>query len=214
MISMLKEREIYTLDQVNELGASSKEGIKKLPTYHAILLAKNDVGRVNLYRLVSLSHLEYYQGRPRVPKSVLTNHREGLIVGSACEAGELYRAVLDGKSEKELIKIADFYDYLEIQPLGNNSFLLRSERSSIKEEEELKEHNRTIVRLGELLKKPVAATCDVHFLDPEDEIFRRIIMAGKGFKDADNQAPLYFRTTDEMLKEFSYLGEKRPRKSL
>ena len=209
MISMLKEREIYTLDQVNELGASSKEGIKKLPTYHAILLAKNDVGRVNLYRLVSLSHLEYYQGRPRVPKSVLTNHREGLIVGSACEAGELYRAVLDGKSEKELIKIADFYDYLEIQPLGNNSFLLRSERSSIKEEEELKEHNRTIVRLGELLKKPVAATCDVHFLDPEDEIFRRIIMAGKGFKDADNQAPLYFRTTDEMLKEFSYLGEKK-----
>ena len=211
MLQMLKEREIYNLDQLNELGQSSQEQIKKLPTYHAILLAANDVGRVNLYRLVSWSHLQYYNRRPRVPKSVLQKYREGLILGSACEAGELFRAIVRGASAQELAGIVQFYDYLEIQPLGNNMFMTRDDYEDPKTVEELKEYNRTIVRLGEQYDKPVVATCDVHFLNPEDEIYRRIIMAGKGFKDADEQAPLYLRTTEEMLQEFQYLGEEKAR---
>ena len=210
-IKMLKEREIFDLDQLNELGKSSPEQIKKLPTYHAILLATSDVGRVNLYRLVSWSHIQYYNRRPRVPKSVLQKYREGLLLGSACEAGELFRAILRGASQQELASIAQFYDYLEIQPIGNNMFMTRDDYDEPKTVEELKEFNRAIVRLGEQYDKPVVATCDVHFLNPEDEIYRRIIMAGKGFKDADDQAPLYLRTTEEMLREFDYLGEEKAR---
>ena len=207
-MEMLKLQGAETFDAVNELGSASLDQIKKLPTYHVIILAKNDVGRVNLYRLVSFSHLQYYNRRPRIPKSALNQYREGLIVGSACEAGELFRAVLEGKSEPEIARIVDFYDYLEIQPIGNNAFLLR-EDNDINSEADLQELNRKIVRLGEQFNKPVVATCDVHFLNPEDEVYRRIIMAGKGFKDADQQAPLFLRTTEEMLKEFSYLGSEK-----
>ena len=208
-LEMLKKQEIQTLDELNALGRSSESQIKKLPTYHAILLAKNDVGRVNLYRLVSWSHLQYYSRRPRVPKSVLQKYREGLIIGSACEAGELYQALLRGSPEQEVAKIAGFYDYLEIQPLGNNMFMTKEDREDRKTVEDLKELNRRIVELGERYAKPVVATCDVHFLDPQDEVYRRIIMASKGFKDADEQAPLYLRTTEEMLREFEYLGEEK-----
>lgn len=208
-IRMLDEREVYTLNEVNALGAASREAVKKMQTYHVIILAKNDIGRVNLYRLISLSHLEYYHLRPRIPKSILNKYREGLIVGSACEAGEIYRALLDGKPEEEIARIVSFYDYLEIQPLGNNDFLLHDEKSGIESKEDLIEINKKIVKLGEEFRKPVVATCDVHFLDPEDEVYRRIIMTGKGFKDADNQAPLYLRTTEEMLDEFAYLGSEK-----
>ncbi|MGN0330717.1 MAG: PolC-type DNA polymerase III [Kineothrix sp.] len=209
-ISMLEKEGAYTLRAVNEMGASSPEIVKRLPTYHAIILAKNDTGRVNLYRLVSESHLTYFSRRPRVPKSLLQECREGLIVGSACEAGELYRALLDGKTDAEIARIVSFYDYLEIQPAGNNKFMIDSERvKSIQSMEDILNMNRRIVELGEQFDKPVAATCDVHFMDPEGEVYRRIIMAGKGFGDADDQAPLYLRTTEEMLEEFAYLGSDK-----
>ncbi len=213
----MEDQHIETLQQVN----TSVTGVdpKKARTYHMIMIARNLVGLKNLYKLVSYSNLECYQRHPRIPRSVLEQHREGLLIGSACEAGELYRAILDNKPWGDLCNIASFYDFLEIQPLGNNSFLLRPfkgkggviEPPVCQSEEELKEHNRTILRLGETLNKPVCATCDVHFMEPEDEVYRRILMAGMGFDDADNQAPLYFRTTDEMLKEFAYLGEKKAR---
>lgn len=207
---MLAERGIEDLDQLNELGKANVDKIKKLPTYHAIILAKNDYGRVNLYRLVSMSHINYYNKRPRIPKSLYLKYQEGLIIGSACEAGELYQAILNGRPQEEIIRIASFYDYLEIQPLGNDKFMIESEKvPQVTSYEDLKEINRKIVRLGEQLHKLVVATCDVHFLDPEDEVYRRIIMAGKGFKDADDQAPLFLRTTDEMLKEFDYLGSEK-----
>ena len=210
MIPLLKEQGVTNLKQVNEWGASSKEIVKRLPSYHAIILAENNVGRENLYRLVSASHLDYYSKRPRVPKSFLMKHREGLILGSACEAGELYRALLEDKPEAEIARLVNFYDYLEIQPLGNNEFMIESERvPSINSMEDIRNINRRIVELGEEYGKPVVATCDVHFLDPEDEVYRRIIMAGKGFEDADNQAPLYLRTTEEMLAEFEYLGSDK-----
>ena len=212
LIEMLKERDIFNVDDIDKLGKLSPEAIKKLPSYHAILLAKNDIGRVNLYKMVSLSHIEYFHKRPKIPKSLLMECREGIILGSACEAGEIYRAVLKNESQDKITRLVDFYDYLEIQPIGNNEFMLRSDRgdeSSINSEEDLREINRKIVKLGEEFNKPVVATCDVHFLDPEDEIYRRIILAGKGFKDADNQPPLYFRTTEEMLEEFSYLGREK-----
>ena len=208
-IRMLKDRGIETLDDVNRMGQASPETIMKMPTYHAIMLAANDIGRINLYRLVSMSHLTYYSKRPRIPKSEFVKYREGLLLGSACEAGELYRAILGGRPEEEIIRIARFYDYLEIQPLGNNAFMLKSDREAINSMEELQDINRRIVKLGEMFKKPVVATGDVHFLDPEDEVYRRIIMAGKGFKDADDQAPLYLRTTEEMLAEFAYLGSEK-----
>ena len=210
MIPMLNKAGAQTLAQVNAMGASSPDIIKRLPTYHAIILAQNNIGRENLYTLVSESHVTYYSKRPRVPKSLLLKHREGLILGSACEAGELYRALLDGKPDSEIARIVNFYDYLEIQPLGNNQFMIASEKVPVVNSmEDVKSFNRKIVELGEEFNKPVVATCDVHFLDPEDEVYRRIIMAGKGFTDADDQAPLYLRTTEEMLEEFSYLGSDK-----
>lgn len=209
LMEMLKKRGIENLDSLDKLSDVNVDTVKKLPTYHAIILATNDIGRVNLYRLVSLSHLTYYNKRPRVPKSEFVKYREGLLLGSACEAGELYRGIVRGQPEEEIARIVKFYDYLEIQPLGNNEFMLRSDKEPVNTIEELQDINRRIVKLGEEFKKPVVATCDVHFLDPEDEVYRRIIMAGKGFKDADDQAPLYLRTTEEMLREFSYLGSEK-----
>ena len=208
-LEMFRERDVTDLDQINELGRSNEAAIKKLPTYHIIILAKNDIGRVNLYRLVSMSHLEYFARRPRIPRSELLKYREGLIIGSACEAGELYQAILRGAPRQEIARIVEFYDYLEIQPLGNNAFMLRDEKSPVNSEEDLKENVRQIIRLGEAFQKPVVATCDVHFMDPQDEVYRRIIMAGKGFSDADQQAPLFLRTTEEMLDEFAFLGAEK-----
>ncbi len=206
-VEMLKEREIDTLKELNQFGSMNPDAIRKLPSHHAVILAKNETGRVNLYRLVSMSHLQYFSRMPRIPKSEFLRYRDGLIIGSACEAGELFQAVLNGKSEEQIAKLVDFYDYLEIQPIGNNRFMIASDRvSNVRSEEDLRDLNRKIVRLGEKFQKPVVATCDVHFLDPEDEVYRRIIMAGKGFSDADEQAPLYLHTTEEMMEEFSYLG--------
>ncbi len=210
-IEMLKERHIETLNDLNSLGAMSVDTVKKLPTHHAIILAQNEVGRINLYRLVSESHLTYYAKRPRIPKSLYLKYKEGLCIGSACEAGELYQAILNGRPQEEIARLVNFYDYLEIQPLGNNMFMLESDKAPVETIEELQEINRKICRLGEEFHKPVVATCDVHFLDPQDEVYRRIIMAGKGFKDSDNQAPLYLRTTEEMLAEFEYLGSEKAR---
>lgn len=209
-IEMLKEKNVESLGDLHEISKSNPEIIKKMTTYHVIILAKNNVGRTNLYTLISKSHLDYYSRRPRIPKSELMKYREGLLVGSACEAGELYRALLDGKPDTEIARIVQFYDYLEIQPLGNNRFMILSDKvENINSEEDIRNMNRKIVELGEAFHKPVVATCDVHFLDPEDEIYRRIIMAGKGFSDADEQAPLYLRTTEEMLEEFQYLGSEK-----
>ncbi len=208
-IEMFESRHITTLDELNEKGIPTAEAICKMPTYHAIILAKNDIGRVNLYRLVSLSHLTYYHKRPRIPKSELQKYREGLILGSACEAGELYQALLHGRPAQEIARLVEFYDYLEIQPVGNNAFMLRDSKSPVNSIEDIQDLNRQIVQLGEDFHKLVVATCDVHFLNPEDEIYRRIIMAGKGFSDADEQAPLYLRTTEEMLAEFEYLGSEK-----
>ena len=208
-IAMLRERGLEDLDQVNEVGTTSVENIMKMPTYHAIILATCDQGRTNLYNLVSMSHITYYHRRPRIPKSEFLKYRDGLLLGSACEAGELYRAILNGRPEEEIARIVDFYDYLEIQPLGNNAFMLRDEDSPVSSEEDIIAINKRIVKLGEDFNKLVVATCDVHFLDPEDEVYRRIIMAGKGFDDADDQAPLYLRTTEEMLEEFAYLGSAK-----
>ena len=206
---MLMDRGIENLDKLGDLSVSTPETIGKMPTYHAIILATNDTGRVNLYRLISMSHLTYFNKRPRIPKTEYLKCKEGLIIGSACEAGELYQALLNGRPEEEIIRLVKFYDYLEIQPLGNNQFMLSEEKYPVEKIEDLQDLNRRIVELGEQFQKPVAATCDVHFLNPEDEVYRRIIMAGKGFKDADNQAPLFLRTTEEMLKEFEYLGAEK-----
>ena len=208
-VEMLEERQVHTLDELNQISKLSKETIKKLPTYHAIILAQNDIGRVNLYKLISLSHIDYYNRRPRIPKSAFLENREGLLIGSACEAGELYQGILRNQSKEEITRIVKFYDYLEIQPLGNNQFMIEDEKFDVHSQEDLIDINRKIIALGEEFNKLVVGTCDVHFLDPQDEIYRRIIMAGKGFKDADNQAPLYFRTTEEMLEEFRYLGREK-----
>ena len=208
-VEMLRERGIETMENLEQMESYTEESIRKLPSYHAIMLAQNDIGRVNLYRLVSDSHIKYYNRRPKIPKSEFMKYREGILLGSACESGELYRTLLRGSTQEEVARIVQFYDYLEIQPLGNNAFMLRSDKEPIESEEDLKDINRQIVELGEQFNKLVVATCDVHFLDPEDSIYRSIIMAGKGFDDADQQAPLFLRTTEEMLKEFEYLGSEK-----
>ena len=209
-VEMLEEKGLHTLKEVADFANGSADIVKKKPYFHAIILAANETGRINLYRLVSMGHLDYFYRKPRVPKSMFLKYRDGLIIGSACEAGELYRALLDEAPESRIKELVEFYDYLEIQPIGNNKFMIESERvENIHSFDDLKDMNRKIVALGEKYNKPVCATCDVHFLDPEDEIYRKIIFAGKKMKDADDQPPLFLRTTEEMLEEFSYLGEEK-----
>ncbi|MDE5854418.1 MAG: PHP domain-containing protein, partial [Ruminococcus sp.] len=206
LINRIKSHRGYTnLNQLNELIDDIE--IKKLKSYHQIILVRNQAGLKNLYKLVSICNLDYFYKKPLIPKSILEKHREGLIFGSACEAGELFQAMLAKKSNKKLEELAKFYDYLEIQPICNNEFMIREGiANNIKE---LQDYNRKIIALGEKLNIPVCATCDVHFIDPKDAIYRKIILANMGFKDIENQAPLYFRTTEEMLAEFEYLGEDK-----
>ena len=210
LYEMLVERGVKTVEDVNELGSESDDTIKKGRTYHGIILAKNEIGRVNLYRLISEAHVRYFNRRPRMPMSMINKYREGLILGSACEAGELFRAVVDDAPDEEIARLVNFFDYLEIQPIGNNEFMTRKKENPCTIED-LQNYNKRIVELGRLFNKPVVATCDVHFLDPEDSIYRAIIMKSKGFEDAVNQPPLYFRTTEEMLAEFEYLGSEKAR---
>ena len=206
MIDMLKEKGATKIEDIDKICAGNTD-FRRLPTYHAIILAKNYVGLRNLYKLISFSHLDYFYKKPRILKSIYKKYSEGLMLGSACEAGELYRAIVAGKTDEELEAIAADYDYLEIQPLWNNMFMVRNE--TVPDTKALEDINKKIVALGDKLGKLVVATCDVHFMDPQDEIYRRILMAGQGYDDADEQAPLYLRTTEEMLKEFEYLGEEK-----
>ncbi len=215
-IEKLKDRNISNINQIDDTILTKEEKIeriKKDTSYHIIILAASEIGRINLYRLISMSHLDYFRKAPRIPRTELMAHREGLIIGSACEAGELYRRILDLRNgtcdEARVRETAEFYDYLEIQPLANNEYMLYDEHkeyASVNSWDDLEDINKKIVKLADELGKPCVATCDAHFLNPEDEVYRRILMAGKGFSDADNQAPLYLRTTDEMLQEFEYLG--------
>ncbi|MFV0314127.1 MAG: PolC-type DNA polymerase III [Anaerotignum sp.] len=203
------ENKVFTLDEIN-IFSSRTVNYKKLRANHAIILVENYIGLRNLYELVSISHIDYFHRRPRIPKSQLMRLREGLILGSACEAGELYRALLDHSSKEVIENIVQFYDYLEIQPLANNQFMINSPKvDAIHSQDDLIEMNKKIVTLGEKYNKPVVATCDTHFIDPDDKVYRKIIMAAEGFSDAENQPPLFFRTTDEMLEEFAYLGQEK-----
>ena len=211
LVQLMKEKGIEDISEIN-VSLSGKADVKSLKTYHCILLVKTQKGMRNLYELISKSHLDYFYKRPRVPKSLLQKYRDGLIVGSACEAGELYRTILENPYNLDydgIMSLVNFYDYMEIQPLGNNAFLLREGR--VDSVEDLKFINKSIIELAKRANKKVVATCDVHFLNPEDEVYRRVLMAGQGFDDADQQAPLYLRTTEEMLKEFEYLGEETAR---
>ncbi len=206
MLEKLKEQGVEKLNEIDNVFQENMN-LKQLPTYHAVILTKDYVGLKNLYKLISFSHLNYFYKKPKIPKSLYRKYSEGLMIGSACDRGELYQAILEGLPKEKIEEIASFYDYLEIQPLGNNEYLIRN--GMIENKDGLIEINREIVALGEKLNKPVVATCDVHFLDPEDEIYRRILMAGQKYDDADYQAPLYLRTTEEMLEEFSYLGKEK-----
>ncbi|MPM92813.1 DNA polymerase III PolC-type [bioreactor metagenome] len=200
------EHKIENISKINEAIAGDFNYKTARPA-HQIILVKNYEGLKNLYRLISISHLEHYYKRPRILKSLLLQHQDGLILGTACDAGELHTAVREGRPFDELIKIADFYDFLEIQPVANAAHLVRS--GQVENEDKLRQINKTIVSLGQKIKKPVVATGDVHFLNPEDEVYRRIIMSGQGYADAEEQAPLYLRTTEDMLQEFSYLGQEK-----
>ena len=206
MIQKLKDKGAEKISDIDNMN-NSTINLKNLESYHSVILVKNYTGLKNLYKLISYSHLNYFYKKPKIPKSIYIDNCEGLIIGSACEAGELYRALISGKTDDEIEEIVELYDYLEIQPIGNNMFMVRN--GTVKDEEELKNINKKIVELGEKYNKPVVATCDVHFLEPSDEIYRRILMAGQGYEDADEQAPLYFRTTEEILDEFRYLGDEK-----
>ena len=210
-MEMLKERGIEKLSEIDRLDTDHIGKVRKLPSYHIILLAKNDLGRINLYRLISASHLTYFAKHPRIPKSLLRKYREGLIIGSACANGELFQALLRGMDERQLLEIASFYDYLEVQPLGNNRYMLSSDKYSAETEEDLIEYNKKIIALGEQLGKPVCATSDAHYADKKEDIFRKIILATKGM-DSEEEASLYFRSTEEMLADFSYLDENTKKK--
>jgi DNA polymerase-3 subunit alpha (Gram-positive type) len=209
LLDEMEAQSITTFSDLNDKGKVSTERARNLKYHHIIMLASSVTGKYNLYTLVSESNLRYFKRRPLIPRSVLNEHREGLVLGSACSAGELYSAILNGRSDAEIARIVEYYDYLEVQPTGNNNYLLTDPRSGIKTEEDLRNINRKIVSLGDQFHKPVCATCDVHFLNPDDAIYRSIIQAGHGYKDAAGQPPLFLRTTDEMLEEFSYLGEEK-----
>ena len=209
LLEMLKLYHIGSLQELKAYSVPDPETIRKMPAYHAVILAANETGRVNLYHLVTESNLTYFERRPRIPKTLLNHYREGLILGSACSAGELYNAILRGETEDEVRRIAGFYDYLEIQPVGNDLYLIDEDRYDVHSEEDLREINRRICTLGEEMQKPVCATTDAHFLNPEDEIYRTILQAGCGYKENDSHPPLYFRTTNEMLSEFDYLGAEK-----
>lgn len=205
-VQMMKDENINKISDINKELVGQNGNYKTLPYFHIIILVKNLVGLKNLYKIISKSHLDYYYKKPRIPRSLLVEYREGLIIGSACEAGEVYKGILNNASDYNIYETAKFYDYLEIQPVSNNEFLIRNEK--VQSEKDLQNINKKIVKIGEKLKKPVVATGDVHFLEPQDEVYRRIIMAGQGYSDADFQAPLYLKTTEEMLEEFSYLGKE------
>jgi len=204
-LEILEQRGVSSLEEIDSLEVDQVGKVRKLPSYHIILLAENDIGRINLYRLVSLSHLQYFRMKPRIPKSLLKKYREGLIIGSACSSGELFQAMVRGADDQQLLEIASFYDYLEIQPLGNNAYMLESDRFSAETEEDLIAYNKKIIALGEQLKKPVCATCDAHYADEENDVLRRIVLATKGMTDEEGEARLFFRSTTEMLEEFSYM---------
>ena len=206
MLTDLEEKDIHTVESINTGLGGNKEVLKK-KYYHLIILVQNQVGLKNLYRIVSAAHTQYFFKKPRVPRSLLNQYREGLLLSPACEAGELYRAIVAGQPYEQLLRIADYYDYLEVQPLGNNEFMVRN--GQVDSIEAIKNFNRTVIKLGEDLHKPVVATGDSHFQEPEDWIYRAVLQAGNGFKDADNQAPLYFRTTPDMLEDFSYLPQEK-----